>query len=342
MTDLNRLRISGTPHEFGQALGQWGRDAVHRLLRPCALWQSVTHPRHAGAVAAMADLTQSHFPAIHAEIAGLAEGLGLPLPEVMAWNFRGDLLASVPDGCTSLLYPATKMEGPRLAHNEDGLPFLRGHCALVEAAPAGAPGFIAFCYPGSIPGHTFAATSAGLAQVVNNMRLTGVAVGQRGGLPRMVLGRAVLAAPDLAGALAILRAHPAAGGFHFGLADRTGICSVEFGGGALSERPITAPAAHANHALHLNVPQHITASSRDRQTRAGDLLDKAEPLAILLDRGGPGLPIHRAEADDPDDENTLATALLHVTPDGIDWAVHDAGKGGQSSGPVHSGRIARL
>ncbi|MFN4172427.1 MAG: C45 family autoproteolytic acyltransferase/hydrolase, partial [Pseudorhodobacter sp.] len=249
--------------------------------------------------------------------------------EVMAWNCRGDLLASVPDGCTSLLYPG---RAPELAHNEDGLPFLRGHCGIVEACPDGAAAFVAFCYPGSIPGHTFAATAAGLLQTVNNMRLTGV---RNAGLPRMVLGRAVLSQNCVAAAIDMLQAHPAAGGFHFALADAQGVQSVEFGAGMVSVRPVGAPAAHANHALHLDLPQRITVSSHDRQARAEALLADRPALDILLDREGPGLPIHRSDADDPEEENTLGTAVLKVAGGVVHWEVHDG-----AGGPVHSGRIA--
>jgi hypothetical protein len=279
----------------------------------------------------MAAQTAKAFPRIMAELDGLAEGLDLPFDEIFAWNCRGDLLASVPDGCTSLLYPGPV---PVLAHNEDGLPVLRGHCGIVEVSPEDAPAFVAFCYPGSIPGHTFAATSAGMVQTVNNLRLTGVRAGGREGLPRMALGRAVLAARDVAAAVDLLRAFPAAGGFHFALADAQGIWSVEFGDGALALAPVATPSAHANHALHLDLPQRITASSRDRQDRAEALLTEGRALDILLDRAGPGLPIHRSEADDPDEENTLGTAILRVEAGAVDWAVHDG-----PGGAVHEGRI---
>jgi len=327
MTDLKRLHFSGPPRAIGRALGEWGRRAVQDRLCHHPLWREVTDARHRKKTEAMAALTARDFPWITEEIDGMAEGLGLPFHQVFAWNCRGDLLASVPDGCTSLLYPGPV---PVLAHNEDGLPFLRGACGIVEIAPEAAPGFAAFCYPGSIPGHTFAATSAGMAQTVNNIRLT--CVGE--GLPRMVLGRAVLAEGSVAAAVEMLRAHPAAGGFHFALADARSVLSVEFGGGAVSVQPVTAPLAHANHALHLGLPQRITDSSHDRKLRAGALLDGHAALDILRDRAGPGLPIHRGEPDDPDEENTLATALIRVEAEAVAWAVHDG------PGPaVHTGRV---
>lgn len=330
--DLGWVKTGGSPRDIGRALGQAARAAVYRHLLAAPIWQQVNATEHAPRVARMADAVAQRFPAIRAEIEGLAEGLDLPLIQVMAWNCRGDLLASAPDGCTSVMLPG---EMPVLAHNEDGLPFFRGHSFIADARPEGAPGFRAFCYPGSIPGHTFAFTDAGLAQTVNNMRFTGV----EADMPRMVLGRAVLGAATLDAALAVLRGSPNSGGFHFALThvhDRR-ILSVEYGAGDVSVREIAAPAVHANHALHHAYGlghQIVTQSSGDRQAR-GDALIAAgttDPLAILRDEGGPGLPIRREAADDPDDENTLATAILHVGKAGIDWSIHDRRTGDAAYG----------
>lgn len=327
-SELGWHPIAGNAHEFGRALGLAGRVSAQRHLPGSDYFRMITGSSHAQAVARMASATRARFPQIWAEIEGLAEGLDMPVDAVFAWNCRGDLLARVPDGCTTVMVPGDEAV---LAHNEDGLPFFRGACFIAEAAPQDAPGFRAFCYPGSIPGHTFAFTDAGLAQTVNNIRLVGV----EPEIPRMVLGRAVLAAQTPAEAIAILRDNTQSGGFHFALSsirDRR-ILSVEFGGGEVSVVEITKATAHANHALHHGhgtAHQIITRSSGDRQARADHLLAHgAKPLVILRDSGGSGLPIRRDAHDDPDDENTLATAVLRLGPRGIYWSIHD-----RTSGPA--------
>lgn len=325
MRILGWQRVVGTPRDLGTALGQAGRTAVHRHLLAHPLWAEVTASRHAPRVARLAQATQARFPAIWAEIEGLAIGLDLPVMAVFAWNCRGDLLASVPDGCTTVMVPG---EDPVLAHNEDGLPLFRGACFIAEAAPEDAPGFHAFCYPGSIPGHTFAFTGAGLVQTVNNLRLTGV----EADIPRMVLGRAVLAAETLDAALAILT-DGRSGGFHFALTHCLDprILSVEFGGGEVSVVEITQPALHANHALHLPrglTGQIVTQSSDDRQRRGDHLVRQGiAPLTILRDCEAPGLPIRRDAHDDPDEENTLGTAILSLSQGGLNWSIHDRSDG---------------
>lgn len=323
--DLGWLRLAGSPRDIGRALGQAGREAITRHLLAHPLWQMVNATDHAPRVARMAKATQARFPWIWAEIEGLAEGLGLPVDQVFAWNCRGDLLASVPDGCTTIMQPGP---APLIAHNEDGLPFFRGACFIAEARPDAQPGFHSFCYPGSIPGHTFAFTDAGLVQTVNNIRLTGV----EADIPRMVLGRALLAADTLDAALDLLRDAPS-GGFHFALMQRGDprILSVEFGGGARSVQEVRTTTAHANHALHLPgglAAQIITDSSGDRQVR-GDALVAAgtAPLEILRDTGGSGLPILRITKDDPDEENTLGTAVMRLAAQGLEWSIHDSADG---------------
>jgi len=321
--DLAWHRISGSAKQIGLGLGRQGFDAVHRHLISSPNWHVVNKPVYAGLVERMSAATKMRFPQIWAEIEGLAEGLELPVKQVMAWNCRGDLLASSPDGCTTVQIPGPQVT---IGHNEDGLPFFRGACFIAEVNQDKLPSFWSFCYPGSLPGHTFGVAQTGLCVTANNLRLSEV----DGEIPRMVLGRAILSAPSLPAALSILEENPAYGGFHFTLAQvgRPELVSVEFGGGKVSVKRISTPSLHANHALHLSngsVPQIVTSSSIDRQLRGDSLLSKGslDPLKILQDTGGQGLPIRRDAVDDPDHENTLATVILHVGQYSIDWSIYD-------------------
>ncbi|PKQ12385.1 MAG: hypothetical protein CVT70_08485 [Alphaproteobacteria bacterium HGW-Alphaproteobacteria-1] len=335
--ELGRITARGTPREVGRALGEAGRAAVHQVLLGAPYWQAVTAPAHRAAVARMGEGLRARFPAIHEEMEGLAEGLALPFEHVLAWNCRGDLVSNAPDGCTTVLLPGAE---PVIAHNEDGLPGLAGHVFLADVTPEGAPGFTSFCYPGSIPGHTFAVTGAGLVQAVNNIRLRGVVAG----VPRMALGRAALGCQSLDEAVAHFKANNDSGGFHmaFAQAGDTRLLSVEYGGGAVSVVEVDEPQVHANHALHLRLGpegQSITRSSAHRQARGTALLaeEVRDPLAILRDTDGPGLPIFRTAPDDPDDENTMATAVFRIHGAGVDWEVRAQGR----TEMVHAGKVVR-
>lgn len=327
--------VHGNPYDIGVALGRAGRDAVHRHLLPSRIWAEVAAPHHREAVATMAANTRHYFPAIWEELEGLAAGLALPCEAVFTWNCRGDLLPHVPDGCTTLAVPG---DTPLVAHNEDGLPFFRGHCFIAEVNPDHTNGFMAFCYPGSIPGHTLAITRQGFVLAVNNLRLHDVIPS----MPRMVLGRAALYKNSIAEIITLLEQHTECGGFHFSLAERgrTEVISIEFGAGALAQRALNLPAVHANHALFQSqglASQSITASSHDRQQRGDQLLAAGErsPLVILHDQQGDGLPILRLAANDPDHENTLATAVMRIEADGVAWEIHDR----PNAAPAYVGKL---
>jgi len=322
-SELGCVTAQGSPREIGRILGEAGREAVYDVLLETSYWQRVTDPVHARAVQAMSDNLQALFPAVWEEINGLAEGLNLPLERVFAWNCRGDLMSNVPDGCTTVQIPGPT---PVIGHNEDGLPAFLGHAFVVEVTPDDGPSLMSFCYPGSIPGHTFAVNDAGLAQAVNNLRLHNVPAK----LPRIGLARALLTCESLNNALDLLAVHNACGGFHMTLAQAGDprLMSVEFGGGISSAVEIDAPTVHANHAIHMSCNdngQAITASSRDRQARGRQMFNEGvtDPLRILRDTGGPGLPIHRSHADDPDHENTLASVLFRVGSSAVNWRIYD-------------------
>jgi hypothetical protein len=329
MPALGLIEISGSPYEAGQALGRSGALAAHRHLLHTAAWRDVMQWRGTPFAASMAALVQARFPRVWSELQGLADGLQVPFDDLFLWNCRGDVWAASPDGCTTVQLPGIEN---RIVHNEDGDPGFAGHCAIAQCRIEGSPDFAAFVYPGSLPGHTFAVTNAGLAVTVNNLRQRRIEVG----VPRMVLTRALLDTATLDDALAVLRDHPRAGGFHLTLGHcaSAALLSVEFSAHGCSVREIGEPSLHANHAIHpamSGFAQIVTASSRDRQRRGDALLNEAraagrapDPLAILADTHDDGaLPIYRAAPDDPDDENTLATADIVIRASHIEWDVYE-------------------
>lgn len=319
------LRVSGTSFDIGYAMGVQGREAVHAYLIHSDIWAAITASEHIQTVACLMDRTKARFPEFYEELRGLADGLQLPFADVFAWNCRGDILASVPDGCTTIQTPGDIIQ---ISHNEDGLPFFRGHCFILDATPQSSPGFRAFCYPGSLAGHTFGWNDAGLVQAVNNLRLRNVVPE----IPRMVLGRAVLASETLQEAVKTLSCDPSCGGFHMTLAQsgETALLSVEYGGGDALAFEITSRSGHANHALRLGVEgQIITRSSADRQATVERLTKQAGTvdLDILRDVSGSGLPIRRDDPDDPDQENTLATCVFTVSKTGVEWRIYSEKEG---------------
>lgn len=326
---LTQLHLAGSAYALGHALGVFGRDAVLRHLRPLPLWQHLAALAQTPAALQMRQAVQTEFPRYWEEIEGLAAGLQLPIDEVFMWNCRGDYVQSQSvDGCTTV-FGATA-DGMLIAHNEDGFPQLRGHCAILHAKPEAGLAFSSFVYPGSIPGHTLAVNERGLVATVNNIRPANIP----SGIPRQVLGRATLDAASLDEAIAVVTRTDRAGAFHhtFGLAGSTRVVSVEASAEGSSVTEIQRPGGHANHLIAASLShlqQRITASSGARQTcvnqrlqqLSGDL-DANVSLSILRDTSGGYLPIYRNAADDPDEENTLATALFLISSDAVEWRIY--------------------
>jgi hypothetical protein len=192
---------------------------------------------------------------------------------------------------------------------------------------------VSFYYPGSLPGHTFAVNRAGLVQAINNLRIKQPAVG----VPRMVLTRAVLDAASLDAAVHVLNNVQRASGFHhtLGCVGDERLLSVEATVRRCSVLEVSEVSGHANHLIHAGCnaeAQIVTGSSGDRQARLDQLLpalgDISGPslLRVLSDRAPTGLPIYRDDPADPDEENTLATALFTLTDGGVDFEVRQQGE----------------
>ncbi|WP_028203566.1 C45 family autoproteolytic acyltransferase/hydolase [Paraburkholderia nodosa] len=335
MQELKTIRVAGSPEAIGRQLGTHVKPIFADYMAQSSAWQAVSRWRGSAFAQQLRAAAVQHFPAYVAEIDAMAQALDWSADDLFLWNCRGELIHNAPDGCTTL---AVRTAGAGLiAHNEDGDPWLHGRCSVVEVEPEGRPGFVSFYYPGSLPGHTFAATRAGVAQAINNVRIREPRVG----VPRMILARAVLDCATLGEALALLRDTPRASGFHhtIGGTDEAGevrVVSVEATAQRASAREVSAPSGHANHLIHTGCEreaQIVTDSSRDRQTRLAELLpalgaqlDGAAFVQVLQDRAGAGLPIFRDDPHDPDDENTLATACMRVEPRGVAFDVWQGGE----------------
>lgn len=324
---LTAITIEGDNHGIGKALGRHGAATAHHHLVRTHAWAVVTPFCGSDHVRTALSLTERHYPQYLEELHGLSEGLDLPFEKVFAWNCRGDIWAMSPDGCTTVQLPGLD---PVVAHNEDGDPGLRAGCALATVRPTQGRAFSAFVYPASIPGHTFAVNQAGLVVTVNNIRSRR----SGDGLPRMVLTRALLDCASPAEAIDLLRSMPRSGAFHLTLASPRArdILSVEFTHEDVSVVEVMAPSSHANHLIHDRMEkeeQVMTASSRSRQQRGDEMIALAgeagvEPLAILRDTQDVALPIYRTQPDDPDNENTLATAHFAVGADKVECTVYDS------------------
>ena len=345
---LATLTAAGDPYAVGRALGEASARALREVVPALGRFR-VLQREWSGSdrVRSLESAARAASPRHVREIEGIADGAGVAFDTVFLWNCRGDLpLASDPAlrseaaGGTTLLIPPRDGRAGIIAHNEDDAPALRGHCAIVDVRPDDAPGFVSFHVPGLLPGHAFAVNRAGLVHTVNDVRPQDRTIG----VPRHIVGRAVLDCAGLDAALACIRDASRASGFHhnLGCAGESRLLSVEAPASGCAVVEAHAPRVHANHLIDerfAHLRQVIDPSSRSRQARAealvaGGAVDEGDPLCVLGDVGS-SLPIRRRETDVDDSGFTLATAVFRIDPHGVDYEVFDE----LLHPPAHRGRV---
>ena len=327
-----QLTLPSDHYRAGFLIGQRSRKVMHEYVLSSEPWQSLMTWIGSDRLKNMEDAARTFFPRYVDELAGIADGCNLPFSHIFLWNSRGDIYPFASDGCTTVCAPSA--DGVLLGHNEDGDPKLRSHC-FISKREAGShnSGYLAFTYPASINGHTFSVNTAGIVQLVDNIR----SLEYGDGVPRQLLSRALLDCSSIDDVISILNCCDRAGSFHHLLA-QTGekdILSVEYTPQEVSMLRKHTAYGHANHFIHPRLQtskQRITPSSAARQIRIDQLCRKladstlpADIRRMLGDMDNRDLPIYRADPEDSDNENTLATAVFRMTSDTVQSWVYVAG-----------------
>ena len=333
----DELNLPRDHYRAGSIIGQRSRKIMHEYVLASEAWQFLKAWIGSERLKNMENAARAAFADYVDELAGIANGCELPFDQIFLWNCRGDLAPFISDGCTTVWAPSA--DGVLLGHNEDGDPKLRPHCFISKREPGiNHPGYTSFTYPASINGHTFSVNSAGLVQLVDNIR----SLEYGDGVPRQLLSRAILDCRSLDDAVATVKDCPRAGSFHHMLTQSGGrdILSIEYTPQEVSTVRLQAAYGHTNHFIHPRLrtsKQRITPSSAQRQIRIDDLCRKlsdspglGDIRLMLGDIENPDLPIYRTDPCDPDNENTLATALFRVTSDAVKSSVFIAGDREQS------------
>lgn len=347
---LKLLEAAGDPYQIGLALGRAAAGALRDTVPLIDRFRALRDNADAldGALDVLEKAARNAFPDIMREVEGIADGSGMSFRDVWLWNCRGDFAGGGDQtrdmlaGCTTVLLPGTARRPAVVGHNEDDQAELDGSCFLARVVPDKGPAFLSFYSPGLLPGHTFAINDAGLVQTINHVR----PYDQRPGVPRHVIARAVLAQTSIEGAVALLERGDRASGFHhnLGIRGERRLYSVEAPASGCAVEEVSArPRAHTNHLLcdqFADIEQELARSSRDRLQRAHALIDEIapdarDPLPILQDTAGDGMPIYRKGQHREDPGFTLATAVFEIGSVGIDWRVYTD----SVSDAEHAGRV---
>jgi isopenicillin-N N-acyltransferase-like protein len=153
------------------------------------------------------------------ELRGMAEGAGVAFDDVLLCNCFEELTDDMLfEKCTTVAFaPEQTVDGHvLLGHTEDWLPLDRDWQYIVRARPDDEPAFVSPVYGGLLANVGFNAN--GLAQCINTVYPNDARVG----IPRLFIGRHVLAAPRLGVAIERTLRPRRAAGYNHVLADDSG------------------------------------------------------------------------------------------------------------------------
>ncbi len=274
---------------------------------------------------------QAAFPQYVEEVAGIAEGAGVPFRDAWLLNcYEGVAEDQRLMACTTIgANDQVTADGHvYLAHNEDWISGDSKRVYLVRAVPDDGPPFLAMSY-GPILCNV-GMNAAGVAIGINSVHPTDVRVG----IPRVLASRAVLAAERLSDAIRACLPKRRAGGYNYMLADRNGeIFSVE---SSATDHDILYAhdgwLVHTNHYLSLKMRRieqpGVYASSNFRLRRAERLLRRqvgeiaaASLQAILRDHASypDSICNHENMGHEPHDRSRTLLSLIMDLTDMMMW-----------------------
>ena len=183
------VKVSGNNYEIGFKVGERFRthitDFLEKSRRLKFLRKSEKrNPRHQK----LMEYGEKYFPQYMEEITGIADGSSSSLTDILLINCKYDFPRK---GCTTVIFKDP--DRTILAHNEDNAKDNLSKCYLLKVYPEVGTPFISFCYPGMIPGNSFAFNAYGIIITNNAMPTPDVRIGS----PRHLSDRAQLEGKDV-------------------------------------------------------------------------------------------------------------------------------------------------
>jgi len=349
IAEIPYIRVAGTHREVGRQIGEAARELVARGLA----YYEENYPLLAGVTFAEAlertrpylMAAERHVPQVVDQLRGLAEGSGLTLEQLFAWNCCEELtcLPERPDGsgvggpgrcagrpehCTSFAF----VVGGRVVagHNEDWYPGDVDTLAVRHVTLSGGPRYISVGPAGYLP--ITGVTSSGFSSAANTLYSEDMQVG----VPNNLLLTGLLECPDLDKALAHIARLPRARGSNHLLCDARGrILDVETTANHLATMDGGSRFVHTNHYLSAEMAPleaYRSEGTPKRYARATELLAAGlaagdDPVEVgkrvLRDHANAPLSICAHWNDeDPDQDQTITTASMVWEP--ADGRVHVA------------------
>lgn len=327
------IEVSGSHFEIGRQIGAAMKDRIRGYFDVADDYaDSVAYLEGEGRsrVKAMLAYAREGFPGLIDELEGMAESLDVPFMHLFAYNCRSEIgLLKDPPGCSTIALK--KGDSVILVHNEDGNDLNIGRMFLARVDPPSGVSFLAFVYPGLLPGNGPAVNIHGIVETTNYIQPCRVAEG----IPRYFLSRAILESRDLDEAVSIATMRPRSFSFHHNLVslNEGRILSVETAAYPEHRHDILEVEGfyvHTNHFLHpamvggndgvgkrpYDVPYISSTTRLDVLTRAIESGGEPEDIEGILEllslhEGKPYSPCRHPEGDVHG--VTLGTAIFHAS-----------------------------
>jgi isopenicillin-N N-acyltransferase-like protein len=325
-TPLDVVTLAGTATEVAFALG---KKRVRRIAPCIDHWNEklagLFHGKRAKLKAlekAFLAAATAHAPSYVEEIRAMAEGAGVPFPDLFRLNLTE--LKRFAEKCSTLIFKTRSASDNAvlIAHNEDWEPAQNDVFVLRARLPD--VSYAILTYDGYIPGLSSGFNSHGLYHAVNFVLAKDI----RPGVPRSFITRHLVTARSAKDCLAWIRNMPRAFGQSIHLAERGRYVGIELTAKKLVIRNPNLPTIHTNHYLAPSLRRVAAPATENTLTRlkVGRRLlrevvsrrdgkpwspAQAESAAktILSDRSGLPYAIWR-EADRAEDVSATVAAVL--------------------------------
>ncbi|MBI4178950.1 hypothetical protein HY522_05985 [bacterium] len=252
MKPVIEFEVSGFNYDVGLGIGRKFRREIRRFVALnnralAAEWTGRVGTLQKALDESIARSTHA-FPRYVEEIDGMAHGAGVPFRDMFALNYIelleiDESIARGPGSCSTIAAPRS---GHYLVgHNEDWSSGRNDVYVLRVRYPTGG-GFLCLAYYGYLPGMSVGVNSHGLFHAINYLSPKD----RRVGIPRTLITRAILDAPDFKSAVHIARSHYRSFGQSINLFKHARYLNVETSAKRVSLSRPRGVALHTNHYIH--------------------------------------------------------------------------------------------
>jgi predicted choloylglycine hydrolase len=247
------LEVKGNYNQIGYQIGHYFRNQINTIIERRSDWHAnlltvLNSDTGKSYSKELYRLTQKIFPHLVEEMKGIADGAGIHFNAFWAMTIKSELGALEPEnpGCSTIVYNSENQKW--LFHNEDGHTAYHDIMFTVKVHPPSGVSFVSMVYPGVLTGNGPSLNSAGIIQTTNYIGSTTPEIG----LPRYVIGRAILEAKTLKEAEELAMMYPRAYPCHHNLASVTEkkFLSVETVPGTSESKSPKGIFFHTNHLLY--------------------------------------------------------------------------------------------